>query len=144
MLPVNLPQQPSITGALLESSIDQSIEPNASFVMDTADDVSISQVKGSAQLSATGDVGGFAILRLHSGAQEVAVPLETRNAASYLLAFDNTDGVELGVALQNVSGTAAAIPALMAKPIKPSGPSSRFSSRSQSTSSCSWQAESPR
>lgn len=110
MLPVNLPQQPSITGALLESSIDQSIEPNASFVMDTADDVSISQVKGSAQLSATGDVGGFAILRLHSGAQEVAVPLETRNAASYLLAFDNTDGVELGVALQNVSGTAAAIP----------------------------------
>lgn len=113
MLPVNLPQQPSITGALLESSMDQNIEPNASFVMDTAEASSISEFKGSAQLSTTGDVGGFAILHLHSGAQEVAVPLETRNAAAYLLAFDNTGGVELGVALQNVSGTAATIPVVI-------------------------------
>jgi hypothetical protein len=37
------------------------------------------------------------------GAQEAVVPLETRNAPSYLLAFDNTNGVVLGVALENVS-----------------------------------------
>jgi hypothetical protein len=35
------------------------------------------------------------------------VPLETRNAASYILAFDNTSNVATGVALENVSTQAA-------------------------------------
>src|ERR1019366_7908704 len=46
---------------------------------------------------------GFAIFHLIPNAQEAVVPLETRNASSYLLAFDNTNGVVLGVAVANVS-----------------------------------------
>ena len=51
---------------------------------------------GSAQLAATGAVDGFAIFHLIPGAQEAVVPMETRNANSYLLPFDNTGGVVLG------------------------------------------------
>ena len=37
--------------------------------------------------------------------------METRNASSYLLAFDNTGGVVLGIAVENVSTQHAFIPA---------------------------------
>ena len=68
---------------------------------------------GSAQLSATGAVDGFAIFHLIPGAQEAVVPMETRNASSYLLAFDNTGGVVLGVAVENVSSQPASIPVVI-------------------------------
>ena len=64
---------------------------------------------GSAQLAASGAVDGFAIFHLIPGAQEAVVPMETRNAGSYLLAFDNTGGVVLGVAVENVSSQAGTI-----------------------------------
>jgi hypothetical protein len=62
---------------------------------------------GSAQMASTGAVDGFAIFHQIPTAQEAVVPMETRNASSYLLAFDNTSGVVLGVALENVSAQAA-------------------------------------
>jgi hypothetical protein len=68
---------------------------------------------GSAQLAATGAVDGFAIFHLIPGAQEAVVPMETRNASSYVLAFDNTGGVVLGVAVENVSAQAAVIPVVI-------------------------------
>ena len=68
---------------------------------------------GSAQLAAAGAVDGFAIFHLIPGAQEAVVPLETRNANSYLLAFDNTGGVSLGVAVENVSSQPAVIPVVI-------------------------------
>jgi hypothetical protein len=37
------------------------------------------------------------------------VPLETRNAASYILAFDNTDGLATGIAVANVTSAPANI-----------------------------------
>ena len=37
------------------------------------------------------------------------MPMETRNASSYLLAFDNTGGVVLGVAVANVSAQAGVV-----------------------------------
>ena len=64
---------------------------------------------GSAQLAATGAVDGFAIFHQIPTAQEAVVPMETRNASSYLLAFDNTNGIVLGVAVENVSAQAANI-----------------------------------
>jgi len=67
----------------------------------------------TAQVLATGDVDGFAIFHLIPGAQEAVVPLETRNAGSYLLAFDNTNGVVLAVAVANVSAQAANIPVIV-------------------------------
>jgi hypothetical protein len=52
---------------------------------------------------------GFAIFHWAPGAQEAVVPVETRNAPSYLLAFDNTGGVVLGVAMENPTFQAANI-----------------------------------
>jgi hypothetical protein len=58
---------------------------------------------------ATGAVDGFAIFHLIPGAQEAVIPLEIRNASSYLLVFDNTNNVALSVAVANVSVQAANI-----------------------------------
>ena len=54
---------------------------------------------GSAQILAQGgtSVDGFAIFHYDPSQQEAVVPLETRNAASYVLPFDNTNGVLTGV-----------------------------------------------
>ena len=62
---------------------------------------------GSAQLTTTGEVSGFVIFR-HNG-QEAVVPIESRNAAAYVLAFDNTQGTATGIAVNNVSGSAQAV-----------------------------------
>ena len=64
---------------------------------------------GSAQLSATGTVDGFAIFHHVITQQETVVPLETRNAGSYLLAYDNTGGSVLGVATANASAQAGSV-----------------------------------
>jgi hypothetical protein len=45
--------------------------------------------------------------------QEASVPLETRNASSYVLAFDHTNGIAVGVALQNVSALEGKIPVIL-------------------------------
>ena len=41
----------------------------------------------------------------HNG-QEAVVPLESRNASSYVIAFDNTGGTATGIALSTVSPAA--------------------------------------
>ena len=60
---------------------------------------------GWTQLTFDGGVSGFAICGTGSGNgdQEAVVPLETRNSASYVLWFDNTRNVVVGVALANIS-----------------------------------------
>ena len=63
---------------------------------------------GSAQLSTTGNVSGFVIFRHND--QEAVVPLESRNANAYVLAFDNTNGIPTGIAVSNASAQAASIP----------------------------------
>ena len=70
-------------------------------------------VTGSAQLTASGNVGGFVIFRYNPNGQEAVVPMETRNASAYLLAFDNTAGTATGVALNTVSTQAANIPVIV-------------------------------
>ena len=56
---------------------------------------------GSAQLTTTGNVSGFAIYRHNN--QEAVVPLESRNANGYILAFDNTSGTATGIAVERRS-----------------------------------------
>ena len=108
-LSLDFPQPPALNG-LLAASIDNTIAPNATLVVGTTQAPPGSPVEtGSAQLSATGATAGFAIFHLIPGAQEAVVPLETRNASSYLLAFDNTNGVVLGVAVANISTQPATI-----------------------------------
>ena len=101
-------QPPPVSG-LLASSIDRSLAPNASLVVNTSGPQTPPVQTGSAQLSATAAADGFAIFHLIPGSQEAVVPLETRTANSYLLAFDNANGLVLGVALANISTQAAAI-----------------------------------
>jgi hypothetical protein len=61
-------------------------------------------VSGSAQLTSNGgNTSGFAVFHYNPNAQEAVVPLETRNAAAYVLAFDNTNGLTTGMALANIS-----------------------------------------
>jgi hypothetical protein len=65
----------------------------------------------SAQLSTNGYLSGFVIFR-HNG-QEAVVPLESRNANGYILAFDNTNGTATGVALNAVSTSPVNIPVMV-------------------------------
>ena len=104
------PQQTAIPGPLLAASFDRTIAPNASLTTTTAGPQGASNVLvGSAQLAATGAVDGFAIFHEIVTTQEAVVPMETRNASSYLLSFDNTNNLVLGVALANISAQAVTV-----------------------------------
>ncbi len=108
-LPLTFPQQQSTAAPAPTASLSQSISANGSLIVETAGPQTPPVQAGSAQLAASGDVDGFAIFHQIPTAQEAVVPMETRNAASYLLAFDNTNGVVLGVAVENVSTQAATV-----------------------------------
>ncbi len=110
ILPINLPQT---SGSTTASSVTQTIAPNASFIMQATGPANVTYQEGSAQLAATGNVDGFEIFHFDPTQQEAVVPLETRNAPSYLLAFDNTNTVVTGVAVGNVSGTSATVPVVI-------------------------------
>ncbi len=113
MLPLSFPQQGNAPGPLLAASFDQTLAANASLIVDSAGAQAPPVLVGSAQLAATGAVDGFAIFHQILTTQEAVVPLETRNASSYLLAFDNTGGLVLGVAVENVSAQNAVIPVII-------------------------------
>ena len=106
-LPLALPQQGATESLVTTPSFDWTLASNASLIVQTDAPTSAPLQSGSAQLAATGGVGGFAIFHLNPSSQEAVVPLETRNASSYLLAFDNTNGAALGVALANIAMQAA-------------------------------------
>ena len=106
-LPLVFPQEPPRSGPLLAASFDRGLAGNASLIVGTAGAQSPPVLVGAAQLAATGSVDGFAIFHLIPSAQEAVVPIETRDANRYLLAFDNTSGVVLGVAVENASAQAA-------------------------------------
>ncbi len=108
-LPLALPQESAAPGPLLATALEPALPANASLIVNTSGSQTPPVETGSAQLAAAGAVDGFAIFHLIPGAQEAVVPLETRAASSYLLAYDNTGGVVLGVALANVSTQAVNI-----------------------------------
>ena len=110
---LTFPPQSPTSGPLLTASLDQMIAANASSITTTAGPQTSPVLVGSAQLAATGAVDGFAIFHHNVTTQEAVVPLETRNASSYLLAFDNTAGMTLGVAVDNVSQQSAIIPVIV-------------------------------
>ncbi len=112
-LPLAFPQLPNAASPVLAASLDRTLGANASLVIATAGPQTPPVLVGSAQLAATGAVDGFAIFHQTVTTQEAVVPLETRNASSYLLAFDNTNNLVLGVALENVSAQNAVIPVVI-------------------------------
>ena len=68
---------------------------------------------GSAQLTTDGNVSGFVIFRYQPNGQEAVVPLESRNASAYVLAFDNTGGTATGIAVNSVSAQAVNVPVIV-------------------------------
>ena len=103
LLPLTLPQtgQSGMTGSTLQRTLGAgTVLPIESSGSGTT------EVQGGAQLLSTGNVGGFSVFEYQSSPstrQEAVVPLETRNAASYWLAFDNTNGYSSGLAVSNTS-----------------------------------------
>ena len=112
-LPLLLPQQTADQSLQTTPSFDWTLASNASLIVQTAPLANLLTQVGSAQLTATASVGGFAIFHLYPTEQEAVVPLETRNAASYLLAFDNTSSASLSVALANVAAQPANVSVLI-------------------------------
>ena len=112
-LPLTFPQLTGASAPIPAASIDRTLAANASLIVDTAGPQVAPVLVGSAQLAATGAVGGFAIFHQIVTEQEAVVPMETRNASSFVLAFDNTNGIVLGVAVANVSAQTANIPVII-------------------------------
>jgi hypothetical protein len=105
-LPFTYTQQPA-AGTTLASTFDETLAAGASLILDTTGPASQPNAEGWAQLLTNGDINGFAIFTYTSSGQAATVPLETRNAASYLLAFDNTGVVSTGLAIANLAPSAA-------------------------------------
>jgi len=98
------------TGAVSSSTtVTETLAAGASLIIETNGHDSFRAVTGSAQLTTTGNVSGFAIFRYNPSQQEAVVPLETRNASSYTVAFDNTNGIATGLALANESKQAVTL-----------------------------------
>ena len=112
-LPLAFPLQSAAASPILAATFDRTIASNASLIVDTAGAQAPPVLVGSAQLMATGQLDGFAIFHQIVTHQEAVVPLETRSARSYLLAFDNTGGLTLGVAVANLSAQTASIPVII-------------------------------
>ncbi|MEQ1948836.1 MAG: FG-GAP-like repeat-containing protein [Bryobacteraceae bacterium] len=107
-LPVIFPQQGEAltapaalsTGSpLLASTLDRPINPNAQLLVQSSGADSTSQLIGWGELLTNGQVSGFGIFNHPTLHWEAVVPLETRNASSYVLAFDNTGQVATGLAI---------------------------------------------
>jgi hypothetical protein len=112
--PISLPLTFVQSGAATTAStISQMIAAGATLVILTQGNDAAAPAVGSAQLTTSGNVSGFAIFRYSRSGQEAVVPLETLSASAYLLAFDNTNGLATGVALANVSSQVANVPVVL-------------------------------
>ena len=109
-VPVGFPQTASGV-TMVTSSVQQTLAPAAILLIESAAPLSDpAPTIGSAQLTANGAVNGFVIFRYNPTGQEAVVPLDSRNANAYILAFDNTAGTATGVAVNNVSSITANVP----------------------------------
>lgn len=112
LLPLTLPQKSS-SGSQVATTLDQTLNANSMLVIDSQQPSNPTAQVGSAQLLTTDTISGFAIFKYAPTGQEAVVPLETRNAPSYVLAFDNTGVLGTGVAITNVATQPANIPVII-------------------------------
>ena len=104
-IPLSYPQTGTVSNS---ASIQPTLAPGQVLIMETTGQDAQASVSGSAVLSSLkGAVGGSAIFRYSPSGQEGIVPLETRNATTYFLGFDNTNGRVTGMALANDTSSAA-------------------------------------
>ncbi|BDC52629.1 hypothetical protein F183_A49440 [Bryobacterales bacterium F-183] len=106
-LPVTYPQnntQPSNS-----TTVSQTLAPGAYLVLESQATTQ-NPLTGSAQLWTDGQVSAYIIFTYVPTGQEAAVPLLTTSASAYALPFDNTSGLNNGVAISNVTGTSVNVP----------------------------------
>ena len=110
-LPLTFPQAPLAAGSLFAAVLDRTIDPGATLLIETTGPDAQPVSVGWAQLLSTGSVSGSAVFqqRVAGRVQEATVPLESRNASSYMLSFDNISGSATGIALASISSPANAI-----------------------------------
>ncbi len=106
-LPLSFPQ--GNTAAATASSVTQTLPAGATFLIESSGAPDL--LTGSAQLGTAGHISGFVIFRHNN--QEAVVPLESRNASAYILAFDNTGGTFTGVAVNAVSTQGVNVPVIV-------------------------------
>ena len=104
----------TVSGSSSSASVlMQTLAPHARLVVQsnalTTDPLQV----GSAQLTTNGSVSGFIRFFYGPRNQEAIVPIEARNAASYVLPFDNTSSLVAGVALANGVGAPINIPVVI-------------------------------
>ena len=113
MMPLTFPQLPGAAGPELASTLDRTLSPNAQIVMNSTGPDSAATLIGSGQLLSNGNVSGFGIFANPKVKWNAVVPLETRNASKYILAFDNTLPLTTGVAVANLAAQAANVPVII-------------------------------
>lgn len=99
---LNFPQNPSASGPEIASTIDRTLAPGALLIVQMLSSTDAqSAVEGWAQVLSNAPIGGSATFRFTAGSLDhlALVPLETRNAAAYLIPFDNTGGFVAGIAI---------------------------------------------
>jgi hypothetical protein len=113
-LPVTTTQQ-GISQKTTTSSVSATINPNATLLISTGDQVA-STVVGWADVLTTGPLGGYAIFRStpQTGSpSEGTVPLQNQSPSTLTLPYDNTAGFVMGVALANLSTSFASVTVTM-------------------------------
>jgi len=102
-LPLRFPQTGA--GPLLAPTLERTIQPGASLVIESDGLESEPTQQGWARLLSNGTVSGFAVFRQRAGtnAYEAVVPLESQLTTGYVLAFDNTATLATGVAIANLA-----------------------------------------
>jgi hypothetical protein len=113
-LPLSFPQTAGV-GPRQAATLELRLNPGASLVVETKGPESAPTQVGWAELLTDGGITGFAVFQqsVATGPQAAVVPLDNRDAASYLLTFDNTGGFSTGVALANAVSRAATIEILI-------------------------------
>ncbi|MEQ1884108.1 MAG: hypothetical protein ABL967_03545 [Bryobacteraceae bacterium] len=112
-LPLTFPQVTSAPGATQAATLDRTLSPNAQVILQSTGPDSAAALIGAGRLSATGTTGGFGIFSNPTYGWNAVVPLETRNAAKYSLAFDNTGSLATGVAISNPTNSPANVPVIL-------------------------------
>ena len=113
MLPLTFPQSAPGAGPELASTIDRTLNPNAQIVMESTGPDNVATLVGSGQLSSNGNMSGFGIFSNPKQHWNALVPLETRNASKYILAFDNTSPLTTGLAVASLAAQATNVPVIV-------------------------------
>jgi len=105
--PLPLPLTFLQTGATSTAATITRTLANGASLMIQAQGLDAQVALGSAQLTSDFGANAFALFRYDPSGQEATVPFETRNANSYVLAFDNIAPLATGVSIANLSNQAA-------------------------------------